>query len=142
MIEIIPARSAQQMTDIFEIRRKVFVIEQFVDPKEEYDQFEESSQHFLAKYKGIPAGTCRFRETEYGIKLERFAVLKEYRGNRIGAELVKSCLEKIAQMNLTAPVLYLHAQTHAESFYAQFGFARTGDLFVEAEIEHYKMVLI
>lgn len=142
MIEIIQARTAQQMTDIFEIRRKVFVIEQSVDPKEEYDQFEESSQHFLAKHQGIPAGTCRFRETENGVKLERFAVLKEYRGKGIGAELVKSCLEKTAEIYPNKPKLYLHAQTHAESFYAQFGFVRTGDLFVEAEIEHYKMVLV
>jgi predicted GNAT family N-acyltransferase len=140
MIEIIPARSAQQMTDIFEIRRKVFVIEQSVDPQEEYDQFEESSQHFLAKHNGIPAGTCRFRETENGIKLERFAVLKEFRGKGIGAELVKSCLEILADKGNHTPI-YLHAQTHAESFYAQFGFVRTGNLFVEADIEHYKMVL-
>lgn len=142
MIEIIQAHSAQQMTDIFEIRRKVFVIEQSVDPAEEYDSYEEVSTHFLAKYHGIAAGTCRFRKTDYGIKLERFAVLKEFRGKGIGAKLVTSCLEKIAENIGNEINIYLHAQTHAESFYAQFGFVKVGDLFVEAEIEHYKMQLV
>jgi len=141
MIEIIQARTAQQMTDIFEIRRKVFVIEQSVDPKEEYDEFEQSSTHFIAKFNGIAAGTCRYRSTDKGIKLERFAILKEFRGKGIGSELVKSCLEKISTSDLNGSVIYLHAQTHAESFYAQFGFVKQGELFVEAEIEHYKMVL-
>jgi len=141
MIEIIPARTAQQMADIFEIRRKVFVIEQGVDPNEEYDEHEENSQHFIAKYKGISAGTCRFRNTENGIKLERFAVLKEFRGKGIGAALVKGCLEKIQESPDPQNRVYLHAQSHAESFYAQFGFIKKGEMFVEANIDHYKMIL-
>jgi predicted GNAT family N-acyltransferase len=136
MIEIQEARKGSQMLTLFEIRRHVFVIEQEVDAAEEYDEFESSSTHFIAKYKGVAAATCRYRTTEKGIKLERFAVLKSYRGKGIGAALVKKCLEKIGETDL---LIYLHAQLHAVPFYEKLGFKPTGPQFSEAGIEHFKM---
>jgi len=138
MIEIIKATSKQHLTDIFEIRRLVFVIEQEVPAHEEYDEHETYSQHFLAKYQGIPCGTCRYRTTENGIKLERFAVLKTYRGKAVGSELVKAVLSSIGETNQK---IYLHAQTHAEPFYEKHGFVSEGELFYEAGIPHHKMRL-
>ena len=136
MIEIQEARKGSQMLEIFEIRRHVFVLEQAVDPKEEYDEFENSSTHFIAKFKGVAAVTCRYRETDKGIKLERFAVLKSYRGKRIGAALVEKCLEKIGN---TDKMIYLHGQLQAVPFYEKLGFECTGPQFKEAGIEHFKM---
>ena len=139
MIEIIKASSRQQMIDIFEIRRLVFVLEQAVDPNEEYDEHEDSSIHFLAKYQGIPCGTCRYRTTPDGIKMERFAVLKEFRGKDVGSALVNAALDSIGETNQK---VYLHAQTHAEPFYEKHGFEQEGDLFYEAGIPHHKMKLL
>lgn len=136
MIEIQEVVNPTQMLEIFEIRRKVFVVEQCVDPEEEYDEFEKTSTHYLAIYEGIKAGTCRFRTTENGIKLERFAVLKAYRGKGIGAALVKKCLENI---DVQSHYVYLHAQLHAIPFYEKLGFECTGPQFSEAGIEHFKM---
>lgn len=136
MIEVIPVRTAAQKETIFEIRRKVFVIEQNVDPKEEYDQFEESSEQFLALDNGTPSGTCRRRKTDKGIKLERFAVLADARGRQIGAALVKKSLEGLEPEQL----VYLHAQVQVVEFYAKFGFEKIGPQFEEANIQHYKMI--
>jgi len=136
MIEIQEASKGSQMMDIFEIRRKVFVIEQAVDPKEEYDEFEDTSVHFIAKFKGVAAGTCRYRTTGNGIKLERFAVLKSYRGHGIGVALVEKCLEKIGETDKT---VYLHGQLHAVPFYEKLGFKTTGPQFEEAGISHFRM---
>ena len=36
--------------------------------------------------------------------------------------------------------MYLHAQLKAIPFYERQGFKKVGDLFVECEIEHYKMI--
>ena len=83
-IRVKEARSSKLLKQIFEIRRKVFVEEQEVDAREEYDEFETSSTHLVAKFNSLPVGTCRFRNTEKGIKLERFAVLKEYRKDGVG----------------------------------------------------------
>jgi len=125
-----------------EIRKTVFVLEQKVDPREEYDQFEETSHHFLAKLDGKPAGAARWRVTEKGIKLERFAVLKEFRGKGVGQALVHAVLQDIRSMPASeGRVIYLHAQLNAVTLYSKFGFQTVGNQFEECNIKHYKMEL-
>ncbi|MBT8327427.1 MAG: GNAT family N-acetyltransferase [Bacteroidia bacterium] len=136
-IKVQIANSKNQLDEIFDIRRIVFVVEQQVDEREEYDEFETSCTHLIALYNDKPVGTCRFRNTDKGIKLERFAVLKEFRNKAIGAALVRKVLELI-DLNQH---IYLHAQIQVVDFYAQFGFKKVGEQFVEANIKHYKMVL-
>ncbi len=138
MIQIFEIQSPQDLEKAFEIRRIVFVIGQNCAPEEEYDEHEQFCRHFLAKYQGIQAGTCRIRQTENGIKLERFSVLEQFRGHHIGAALVENCLQKIQP---TDKKIYLHAQEHAIGFYEKFGFKALGERFYEANIPHFKMVL-
>lgn len=137
MIEVKQVQSTQERKSIFDIRREVFVVEQKVSEEEEYDQYETSSTHFIAFSNGHPAGTCRVRNTDKGVKLERFAVLKEYRGKGIGQELVEKALEYSAK----SVNIYLHAQIQVVEFYAKFGFVKVGEMFEEAGIKHYKMKL-
>ena len=85
MIQIFEIQTPEEMAAAFEIRRVVFVIGQNCVPDEEYDEHETISSHFLAISNGLSAGTCRYRKTDYGYKLERFAVLKEHRTAGIGA---------------------------------------------------------
>ncbi len=124
---------------VHEIRRKVFVVEQHIDPMIEFDTHENISQHYLAYYKNKAAGTARWRETEHGIKLERFSVLKEYRNSGIGRMLVDRILADVIP---TGKKVYLHAQTTTVRFYEKAGFKVTGELFYEANIPHYKMEFI
>lgn len=132
----------EDLETIFKIREEVFVIEQEVAPEEEYDEFEDTSIHFLARVDGNPAGTARWRFTDKGIKLERFAVLKKERGKGVGQALVKSVLEDIAlHPEAKGKKLYLHAQLTAIPLYAKFGFKQVGDMFEECNILHYKMEL-
>lgn len=141
-IKVDKVLTQEQLDTIFSIREKVFVIEQEVDPAEEYDEFEQTSTHFMALLDGVPAGTARWRFTEKGIKLERFAVLKEMRGKGIGQALVRAVLDDIAnQPNVKGKKLYMHAQLDAMPLYAKFGFEQVGDLFEECSILHYKMEL-
>jgi predicted GNAT family N-acyltransferase len=139
-IAVTPVKSDEDLGKVFKIRETVFVIEQKVAPEEEYDEFEESSTHFLAKVDGEPAGTCRWRYTSGGIKLERFAVLRTMRGKGIGQALVKAALEDILVHEKTKDkLLYLHAQLPAVSLYEKFGFIKEGDIFMECGIAHYSM---
>jgi len=118
------------------IRREVFVVEQNCPPELEYEH-EDVSHHFLATADGKPAGACRWRKTENGYKLERFAVLKTFRGLGIGGELVKAAL---TDLPADAVYVYLNSQTHAVPFYEKLGFEVSGPEFEEAGIKHYKMV--
>lgn len=128
----------EQQDIAFEIRKQVFVIEQNVAQEEEYDEFEKSSVHFLVKADGKAAGTARWRFTENGIKLERFAILEAYRGKGLGSAIVQAVL---ADLPAEKKLVYLHAQLTAIPLYRKFGFKVTGAQFTEAGIEHLKMVL-
>jgi predicted GNAT family N-acyltransferase len=142
MISVEKVLSKEQLDTVFKIREEVFVIEQEVDPSEEYDEFEEISTHFLAKADDLPAGTARWRFTENGIKLERFAVLKPMRGKGVGQALVKTVIEDIAaNPQSKGKKLYLHAQLDAMPLYTKFGFKKIGDMFEECNILHFKMEL-
>lgn len=129
-----------ELKEAFAIREEVFVIEQEVAPEEEYDEFEETSRHFLSTVDDRPAGTARWRFTDKGIKLERFAVRKAFRGQGVGASLVQAVLDDIAKANgSSGKLLYLHAQLDAMPLYAKFGFEKVGDMFIECDIKHFKM---
>ena len=74
--------------------------------------------------------------TENGIKLERFAVLKDFRSKGIGKEIVNFILSEISSNN----TIYLHAQEAVVDFYKKLGFKVSGDKFYEADILHSKMI--
>ena len=119
----------------FSIRHKVFVIEQDCPEDLEYE-FEEESTHFLLFEDKIPLATARYRKTNKGFKLERFAVLKSARGKGYGMQILKAILY---DLNNKKEVKYMHAQKQVISFYEKVGFKKVGDLFEEAGIMHYKM---
>lgn len=132
----------EDLKSAFKIRKDVFVIEQEVDAADEYDEFEETSTHFLALLNGKPVGTARWRFTQNGVKLERFAVLKEARGQGVGQALVAEVLSDISANDDTfGKVKYLHSQLMAVPLYSKFGFEKEGDIFEECNILHYKMKL-
>jgi len=138
MITVKKITKAEQKVQAFEIRRRVFVIEQEVDPSEEYDEDDDKCTHFIAYVDEVPAGTARWRFKDKGIiKLERFAVEKAYRGMGVGAALVKAVL---ADLPLADKVM-MHAQLHAVPFYEKLGFVTYGPQFDECGIMHYAMKL-
>lgn len=120
------------------IRDKVFVQEQNVAEEEEFDEFEDESLHYLLYVDNKAIGTARWRHIGNKVKLERFAVLKEYRGKGYGDFLVKTVLKDALKEGKT---IYLHAQLKAIPLYERSGFKKVGDLFMECDIEHYKMVI-
>jgi len=120
-----------------DIRRIVFVEEQQVPPEIEYDEFEKCSTHIIARLNGNSVGTARWRKTEQGQKLERFAVLKSARGKGIGEALVKFVLSQLEKTD----TVYLNSQVSVINFYAKFGFVAQGSIFYEAGIPHRKMTL-
>ncbi|GAB3338290.1 GNAT family N-acetyltransferase [Larkinella ripae] len=142
MINVLQINRPDEMQQAFSIREAVFVNEQGVRADEEYDEFEESSRHFLALCDGKPCGTARWRKTSNGIKLERFAVLASFRGRGVGQALVKTVLDDVfSQQPEPIESVYLNAQVTAMPLYAKFGFKPVGPLFEECGIQHYKMVL-
>ena len=127
----------------FTIREIVFVLGQGVPANEEYDQHDRAgtTRHYLARVDGLPAGAARWRPTDKGVKLERFAVLDGFRGHGVGTALVRQVLADVQAETPDAAQVYLHAQLQAIPLYERTGFEKVGEMFEECDIQHYKMVL-
>ena len=140
--------TAYRITDLrdldaaFTIREKVFVEGQGVPATLENDLHDRTdARHYLAHADdGTPAGAARWRETDNGVKLERFAVLADFRNQEVGAALLHAVLADV-QAELPDADVYLNAQLRAVPFYERHGFRTEGEVFEEANIQHYKMVL-
>lgn len=142
MHKVIKALSKADQEKAFALREEVFVHEQQVAARDEFDAYEEVSHHFVAlDADNAPIGVARWRSTEKGIKLERFAVKKTKRSQGLGAALVRAVLDDILIHKRPPCYLYLHAQLAAMPLYAKFGFKKEGSQFEECGIQHYKMAL-
>lgn len=118
------------------IRFEVFVSGLQVDPTLEYEH-EDEAHHYLLFHENKPVATARWRETENGIKLERFATLDGYRSMGFGSQLLQEILADVKGMSKK---IYLHAQLGAVRFYEKHGFVKEGGIFYEANIGHYMMI--
>ncbi len=135
-IKVNKVNNPETLQTVFAIRKEVFVVEQNCPPELEWE-YEEDSHHFLATVDGEPAGACRWRKTDLGYKLERFAVLKQHRGKGVAHMMVSTALRDLP---LDADYIYLNAQIDAMPLYAKSGFEKVGEQFEEAGIQHFKMV--
>jgi len=114
------------------VRLQVFIIEQNIPESEEWDNADENSSHVLAfSEKRDVVGTGRLEPTG---KIARLAVLGEYRGQGVGSAMLIRLVEEARQRGFDQ--VYLHAQTHALSFYKKFGFVSDEEIFSEGGVPH------
>ncbi|MFW6449210.1 MAG: GNAT family N-acetyltransferase, partial [Halobacteriota archaeon] len=129
----------RELEDAFAVRHEVFVEEQDVDEELEYDEYDDAAVHFVAYDGDEPVGVARLRtlEDDRVAKVERVAVLEPRRGEGIGRELMAAVEREAGRLGVAE--LTMHAQTHAEGFYADLGYERRGSTFAEAGIPHVEM---
>ncbi len=134
-IKIITSEKDRQ--DVYAVRKTVFVDEQNVPIEEEVDDHENSSTHFLCtiNHQAIGAGRLRF-ENDYG-KLERICILKDFRGNSYGQQLIKEMEKEIQRQGYRNAKL--SSQTHAIAFYENLGYQAISDVYMDAGIPHVMM---
>jgi predicted GNAT family N-acyltransferase len=117
------------------VRIPVFVVEQKVDAREEFDEVDPICQHLLALDSNSNAiGTGRI---DHHGKIGRMAVLPAWRQHGVGRAILQKAIEVARQHGLKR--VYLHAQLSAKGFYEREGFTGFGPRFFEAGIEHVAM---
>lgn len=140
-MKITPVQSKSDWETARAIRKHVFIEEQECPPEEEWDGHDDTSRHVLGWVEGEAVATARWRTVPHDedivAKLERFAVLPEYRGEGYGTQLVQAVLEDARRAGFSTFVV--HAQSHLEAWYEEFGFASTGRRFEEAGLPHVEM---
>lgn len=128
---------SQLYLDAVKIRQTVFVKEQGVPEELEIDQDEAKAIHFVL-YDPQATATLRLLPLDdRNLKLQRMAVLKEFRGKDYGRHLVLAA-EAFAQENLYQTIT-LGAQLTAIDFYQHLGYQPVGEIFWDAGIQHQKM---
>lgn len=120
------------------IREVVFINEQKVPKELELDEYDKDAMHFAAYYYNKVVGCSRVREFEDYFKIERVAVLKEYRGKGISIKLMQFVESYINELS-TMKHIELNAQAEVEKYYHKLGYSSVGEYFYEAGIKHVKM---
>ena len=121
------------------VRTQVFVQEQGIDAKDEWDTADESAVHAVVTNRfGDPLGTARLLEKSSGVaQIGRMAVVRVMRGSGLGGDLLNALVD-IAKARGDKEVC-LHAQCSAQAFYARAGFVPVGESFDEVGIAHIEM---
>ena len=120
--------------EIRSIRNNVFTIEQQIDEDVDFDGQDCDAVHVLVSYQGRHVGTGRMLADGH---IGRLAVLKEFRGQGLGAKAVRALVKEAKSRGMDR--VYLGFQTHAIGFYEKLGFSAYGEPYVEANIEHVHM---
>lgn len=138
-MEIKKVTTDKEREDAFSVRTTVFIEEQNVPVEEEMDEHDETAIHFVGYEDDLPVAASRVRFVEDYGKLERICVLKEHRGKHFGKQLMKEMEQLIQDHGYRKAKL--HAQTHAQSFYAEEGYETiSDDVFMDAGIPHVAML--
>lgn len=129
--------SISEFIDAIRIRVDVFIIEQKCQPGWEPDEEDKTAGHFIAIADGKVVSTLRIREVEGGIKIERMATKKEYRGKGISKGLITFVLKEIKK--LKPKKIWMEAQVQAREFYEKCGFKPVSEPYDLYGIPHLKM---
>ncbi|HEX9050932.1 MAG TPA: GNAT family N-acetyltransferase [Anaeromyxobacter sp.] len=133
------ASSVQDLEAGYALRRDVFETEQNIPRPLDRDPYDFAADHVVAfDERGRCVGTGRIVRTDARTaQVGRMAVAKDVRKSGIGA-LVLEALERMAAMRGLTDLL-VASQLPAEPFYANRGFARQGEVFLDQGVPHVTM---
>jgi predicted GNAT family N-acyltransferase len=136
-MKVIEVSNEQQLADAYQVRSLVFIEEQCVAAELEHDQHDETAIHLVGYLYDQPIAAGRIRLLDQFGKMERVAIIKQYRGQKYGQQLMTTMERVLAEHGRTRAKL--NAQVHALLFYQTLGYQITSDVFLEAGIEHVAM---
>ena len=131
--------SKEEMDKSYAIRTRVFCEEQKISKEIEFDNLDHLCGHFLI-FDGVKAiGTARVRQKEKDLlKIERVAVLKEFRRLKVGSILIKNVIKHYLNLDYNKSII-LHSQVAVADFYKSLNFISYGNEFYEDGIPHIAM---
>ena len=135
------ALSLQELYALLQLRSEVFVVEQaciFQD----MDGADDGAMHLLGSLNGelaayarcFPAGV-KYAEASIGRLITRGIL----RGSGAGHALVRRAISEVTQQWGPQPIR-IGAQARLEAFYAQHGFVKSGEFYIEDGIAHIEML--
>lgn len=130
----------QELVAIFQARTQVFVVEQNC-PYQEVDNDDYNDVHvFLMKNNELQAYTRIIQKSDY-ITFGRVLVVKKFRKQGLGKQIVQATLDVIQQKYPNEPI-QIKAQAYLKKFYEGLGFQSTSDVYLIDNIPHRNMKYI
>ena len=129
----------EDFSHIRNIRKSVFNIELGILESELFDKHDETCDHFLIFDGKKIAGSVRIRSIENTIKLERMAILKEFRAKNYGKNFILQITEYYSTKNFSQ--LIFDSIYSVRGFYKKCGFIEEGEIFQRVGIDHIRMSL-
>ncbi len=134
--------TTNELYEVLKLRTDVFVVEQNC-PYPECDNKDQEAYHLLAytenrelmAYVRILAPGVSYKDPAIG----RVVVKPEFRLHKKGHELMQEAIEHTTKLFGTTSIT-ISAQQHLEKFYGNLGFVSKGEMYLEDNIPHVKMV--
>ena len=124
---------------IKEIRKTVFSDELGIPESKLFDEYDESCDHFIIFDGKNIVGSIRFNSFGKIIKLERMAILQEYRTKNYGRDCILQLKEFYHAIGYTE--IFLDSIYSVRNFYKKCGFLEEGKIFQRVGIDHIRMSL-
>jgi predicted GNAT family N-acyltransferase len=141
-VKILKATNNNELERCLNIRNEVFTIEKGISKEievDENDNLNSGYEHFVATCNENDMGAFRcIKISNDTVKIQRFCVLKQYRKQGIGKRIIEDVEDYYKAKEITK--LELDAKFSVCGFYEKCGFEKVSDIFIEAGVEHIKMV--
>lgn len=132
--------STAELYKILRLRAEIFVVEQNC-VYQDCDGYDQKAHHVMAwQDENLVAYARIFPE---GVKYKQACISRVVtsplvRGQGVGNELIKKCIEEITTRFNTGNIT-ISAQKYLEKFYEGHGFSVVGDTYLEDNIPHIEM---
>lgn len=130
----------QNAQTAMEIRKKVLVDELKLSPFSQFDSSDDQAMHLVVSINEVPAATGRvyydFENKTFTV--DKYCVLKEFRGQGIGELTFKLLLYKVFEYCEKAEIVVLPKY---EEYYSRYGFVKKSDELGEGHTPLVRLIL-
>ena len=129
----------KEFSYVRDIRESVFYDELGISKQELFDNNDESCDHFLIFDGQKVVGSVRMLSMEKIVKLERMAILKDFRTKNYGRNCILQLKEYYSEIGFSQ--IILDSIYSVREFYKKCGFIEEGNVFQRVGIDHIRMTL-
>lgn len=133
-------KSAEELAECLEIRRRVFTEEKQIPENIERDSLDLSCtlcSHFLLRHGNTAVGTLRCVKDNNTVKIQRFCILPEYRALGLASLMLTGLETQYRQQGITK--LSADAKYNVRAVYEKNGYSAVSEIFIEAGTGHIRM---
>lgn len=129
----------KELIEILKQRVAVFVVEQNC-PYQEVDDDDLNDLHVCLIEDNVLKAYTRIIDKGDYITFGRVLVVKKFRKEGLGEEIVQATIDEIKKRFPNQPIK-IQAQAYLKGFYSNFGFQAISDVYLEDNIPHLDMLL-